>query len=225
MAISAKDLRRLQRALDRVYDDQLRDLIIYREVFRQVGQVWKAATNRSTALDLSNFLQHTYLVAATVGIRRVSEPTPKFPRKGQNTLSLVVLLEELAELNTEFTRDWYVAKYRNKGVRGRFASRDFSEIVGSATANHLPLRQINGDIAAIRRTVAPLKRLVDKAIAHTEADRRRKGRQTWSMIDTAIQLLGTIYRRYYLLLNAASFDPFDVASDVDVAEHLRKIWP
>jgi hypothetical protein len=137
----------------------------------------------------------------------------------------VILLDDIATHNKNLTRQSYLKMYRRRSIQERFGDRDFSRLAGSDAARIVPKQRIRADISAIRRAARPLKRFTDKVVAHTEEDRRRIGRPMWRHIDHTVTLIGDVYKRYYLLLTARSFDPFAVEESIDVAEELSTLWP
>ena len=85
--------------------------------------------------------------------------------------------------------------------------------------------RINRDIRALRAASRKIKKLVDKAIAHTEEDRRKVPRLQYGEIDQAIDLLEMTYRRYCLLLNGSCPNPIVPLDAFDVVQELKRIWP
>ena len=214
-----------RKKLERVYTDQLRDLIENRHIFAQANQVWKQYVGKRNGADLAHWMVQNYWAFAATAIRRIAEPRPRKPRNGQKTISLVILLEDLADNNKLLSREWYISQYRKGTIRDRFGNREFSSLAGSTSARYMPRRRIRSDIRHITRAARPMKLLTDKVIAHTEEDRRKAGRPTSAQIDKAVDVLVDIYKRYYSLLNASTLDTCRAAADVDVSGDLKKIWP
>jgi hypothetical protein len=83
-------------------------------------------------------------------------------------------------------------------------------------------------LISYRSCLKPLdtfRRLANKAIAHTEADRRRLGKLTYQRLDDAIDLLAETYKTYCKLITGACLDPLVQLSYYDVTEYFRRIWP
>ena len=223
MAISKHTIWR--RKLNRIYEEQLRDLIFGRQVFREAQKIWKPYHGTYQGGDLAQWMIQNYHAFAATAVRRIAEPPKKKPPKKQRTLSLLILLEDLASDRKLLSREWYTRMY-SPGLRKHgYADRDFSRIAGSESARFMPLRQIQGDIRRVREAARPLKRLVDKVYAHTEEDRRKKGRPRWRHIDNAVDVVAEVYTRYNSLLNAVSYDPLKTDNMVHVIDDLKKIWP
>jgi len=85
--------------------------------------------------------------------------------------------------------------------------------------------RIERDIAALKRAAGPVKRLVDKVVAHTEEDRRLVGKCRYSDLDEAIDLLEETFRRYRRLIHGSCPEPLGFLRDFNVTNDLRKIWP
>jgi hypothetical protein len=146
------------------------------------------------------------------------------PKSAWQSVSLVILLRDLAKHTDLLTRDRYRRLYRNSVV-ARFADRFFAEFTGSRKATTMPIHRINRDIRALKRVSGPVQRLANKAIAHTEADRRRLGKLTYQRLDDAIDLLAETYKTYCKLITGACLDPLVQLSYYDVTEYFRRIWP
>jgi len=207
-----------RKKLKRIFEEQLQDLLINRHVFRQARQAWAAHANPYDGAELAQAMVQTYIAFAATAVRRLAEPRPKNPRKGQRTLSLVILLEELLDNFKDLSRSSYIAQYPKNSIVYPLAGKHFDEIAGRKNSRHMPASRLRADIAKLKRAAAPTKRLVDKVIAHTEEDRRRKGRPTLEKIDKAIDLVVEVYERYHLLLTARSFEPLRIIDDVDVTD-------
>jgi hypothetical protein len=147
-----------------------------------------------------------------------TKPNPKW-----QSISLVMLLEDLVVHDTALTRQRYKSLYKNS-VALPFADRDFNQIAGNKKATHVTSARIRRDIKAIKVACAPVERLVNKVVAHTEADRRKLGRIKYGQVDVAIDLLETTFKRYSLLVHGTICDPLVPLDEYDVRGDLKKIW-
>lgn len=68
----------------------------------------------------------------------------------------------------------------------RIAGRDFDSIARKRGATHISSGRIDRDIKRLERVAMPVRRLVNKVVAHTERDRRRIGKLKYGQIDAAI---------------------------------------
>jgi len=121
------------------------------------------------------------------------------------------------------TRQRYKGLYKNS-VALRFADRDFNKIARSEKASHVTAVRIRRNVRKIEAACAPVERLVNKVVAHTEEDRRKVGRIKYGQIDRAVDLLESTFQRYSLLVNGSVCNPLLPLDDIDVRADLKKIW-
>ncbi len=216
-----------RRWLDRIDSDQLLNLLINQQVFHQLQEAFHRQSDKYRGAELADWMVQGYVAFAATGIRRMMErPRKEKKKKGEKekkswtSISLVILMEDLKKHDTLLTRDRFSRMYRGK-VCMSLAHRDFDSIVRRKGAKQMTASRIERDIAALRKVAKPVVKLVNKVIAHTEADRRRIGRATYGQIDTAIDLLRETFRRYSLLLNGSVCD----VPKEDVRNDIAKIWP
>lgn len=248
MAMSKPMFSKWCRWLDQIYRDQLHDLLVNQHIFHQFGECTKLYIGKYTAGELAHWMNQGYIAFAATAVRRMIEeppPTPverrcpkcghllplRKPKSRQQSLSLVVLLRDLANHTDLLTVERYRAMYRTlarrfgNSVARRFADRDFAIITRSRNATKMPSSRINRDIAALKRVAEPVRRLVNKVIAHTEADRRRRGKMTYEKLNAAIALLAETFKTYSLLINGKCLTPLVPFSGYDVTKDLNKLWP
>jgi hypothetical protein len=130
----------------------------------------------------------------------------------------------VAANDTVLTRERYRSLYKNS-VALPFADRDFNKIARNKKTSHVTAARIRRDIKEIDAVCAPVERLVNKVVAHTEADRRKVGKIKYGQIDRAINLLEATFQRYSLLIHGRVCDPLVPLDDIDVRADLKKVWP
>jgi hypothetical protein len=208
--------------LNRIYDDQLRDLLLNQHIFRQFSECTGPYIGKRVAGELAEWMAQCYVAFATTAVRRmVEEPST---RKGQKSISLVVLLRDLAAHSNELT----IERYRwlcRRSLPEVLADRIFARISGKKTATRLSSNQIEQDIRNLKRAAEPTRRLVNKIIAHTEEDRRLWGKISYGELNAAIALLSKTFQRYELLITGIRRDPIVPFNGYDVRRDLNKIWP
>lgn len=209
-----------RRWLDRIENDQLQDLLINRHIFHQFRDCITPHLKSNRGSNLSSWMAQNYVASATTAIRRVVEPV----NARWKSISLVILLTELAANESLLTRDRFRKMHKNS-VTKRFADRDFARIAGSKTATHVSKSKINRDICALMAVAKKIKKLVDKVIAHTEEDRRKIPCLYYGQIDKAVDIINEIFQRYSLLLKGSFPSHTAILNDFDVAEDLKQIWP
>lgn len=212
------------RWLKRIENDQLCDLLINRHIFHQLQECTTPYVGTHQGAEVSEWMVHSYIAFAATAIRRMIEPPRKQSNRKWQSISLVILLQDVAANDTVLTRQRYKSLYKNS-VALRFADRDFNKIAGSEKASHVTADRIRRDIRKIETACAPVERLVNKVVAHTEADRRKVGSIKYAQIDSAINLLEAMFQRYSLLIHGKVCDPLVPLDDIDVRADFKKIWP
>ena len=220
MANNAQVFRKWRRWLQRIENDQLQDLLIDRHIFHQFRDCITPHVGSNRGADLASWMGQNYVAFAATAIRRMVEP----PKTSWKSISLIILLTDLAANDSLLTRERFRGLYENS-VAKPFADRDFATITGSKAATKMSAARINRDIRALKAASRKIKKLVDKVVAHTEADRRKVPRVQYGEIDKAIDLLEQTYRRYFLLLSGSCPNPIVPLDAFDVAPDLKRIWP
>lgn len=227
--------RKWDRWLKRI-KEELTELVIQQAHFRELQQVVAPYKGRVTGAEIARWMVQGYAAYACMGIRRLTESSSKKPppKTGDPrlTISLVVLLEDLAANNFELTRSRQRKMYQRAmrhlrdGIGTRTADRVFEQVARSKTANVVSASRIKRDIKALKRAANPIKKRVDKVYAHTERDRRRIGRPVYFReIDVAIKILLETYRRYARLLQGRVEQELVPEDEFDIVTDLKKIWP
>jgi len=218
--MSRQHIARWRAWLGRIETEQLQDLLINRHIFHQFRDCIERHLGSDRAADLASWMGQNYVAFAATAIRRMVEP----PKASWKSISLIILLTDLAANDSLLTRERFRELYKNS-VAKRVADRDFATITGSKAATNMSAARINRDIRALKAASKKIKKLVDKVVAHTEADRRKVPRVQYSEIDKAIDLLEAAFKRYHLLLNGSCPDPIVPLDDFDVVQDLKRIWP
>jgi hypothetical protein len=161
---------------------------------------------------------HTAFVATAV--RRIVET----PSKKWKSISLRILLEDMAKNDIELSRERFLILYRGSSAR-RFGDRDFNRITRERGTSRLTSNRITRDIKELERACAPVHRLVNKVVAHTEEDRRKIGKPRFRDFDKAIEKIVVTFQRYALLLNGKNSQPLVPLDDYDISESLKLLWP
>jgi len=230
MGISADRFPKWRRWLDRILEEQLDPLLVSRHIHRQLSDCLSKYEGTSKSAELAVWMDQGYVAFAATRIRCMIEQPRRQPKKlkqrrGWKSLSLVILLEKLKTNHAVFTRERFRRMYRRAGVHERLADRDFDRIARKRGAIYIARARIERDIAALKRVAAPVKRLVDKVVAHTEEDRRRVGKCSYNDLDKAIDLLEETFCRYRSLIHGSCPDLLGSLKGLDVTNDLLKIWP
>ena len=241
--MSNRRFRKWRRWLDRILVEQLTGLIGSQQVFRQLGACTAPYAGTTRSADLAAWMTQGYIAFAATTVRRMlEEPTrPPKPKlcptcgttivkpKPQDSLSLVVLLRDIEhaiEQNaTLFTRSSLRKRYTDKNLPARFGGRDFNKISRSKTAKALSASRVRREIDTLNRVARPVRRLVNKAVAHTSRDRRKLGRTTFQQLNDAIDALAETYRLYSILIVGSCPDPLVPEDEYDVVADFKRVWP
>lgn len=206
--------------LNRIEKEQLVDLLVYRHIFQQLQECTAPHVGTYQGVELVEWMVQNYIAFAATAIRRLMER----PKKSWKSISLRILLEDMAANDEMLTRLRYRSLYKNS-VALPVADRDFDKIARNKKASHVTAARIRRDIKEIEAACAPVERLVNKVVAHTEADRRKVGKIRYGQIDRAINLLEATFQRYSLLIHGSVCNPLVPLDDIDVRADLKKIWP
>ncbi len=221
------------RWLDQI-KNELIELVVQQRHFHELQDTIAPHVGEDTGVELARWIAQAYYAYACLAVRRLVEgPKSNVPKKGDPklTISLVVLLEDLATNNSELirarTRRLYLRHMRHLGddVAIRAADRDFDQVARKKRGREISVSRIKRDIASIRKAAKRIKRRVDKVYAHTERDRRRIGKPLRLVeIDAAIKTLVEMHRLYALLIQGRDVRGLAPA-EFEISSDLRKIWP
>jgi hypothetical protein len=214
---------------------ELVELVVQRQHFQELLAVTEPYRGRRTGAEAARWMAQGYYAYACLAVRRMTEaPKQNVPKKGDPrlTISLVVLLEDLAANASELTRDRQRRMYKHhmravsESVAIGAADCAFDQAARTKGASEMPVSRIRRDIAALKRTAKRIRRRVDKVYAHTERDKRRIGRHVRSAeIDMAIDLLIEVHRRYTLLVQGRDVRELVPEGGFDITSDLKKLWP
>jgi hypothetical protein len=208
-----------RRWLDRIERDQLRDLLINRHICHQLRDCIRPYAGTDQGAELAGWMVQNYVAFATTAIRRMMEP----PKNRWRSISMVILLQDLASHDTLLTRERFRRLYKSPAGKP-FADRDFDRIATSKTATFISSARINRDLRALKAASRKITSLVNKVIAHTEEDRRKVPRVQYGQLDKAIDLLEATFSRYSLLLKGSCSSPIVPVDGFAVVEDLKRIW-
>ena len=224
MSTSTILLRKWRRWLERIRNDQLQDLVINWHIFKQLQECTTPYVGTMHGAELSRWMVQNYVAFSVTAIRRVIETPRRTPNPDWRSISLVILLDDMAKNDSVLTRSRFRGLY-GKSIAIHFADRDFNRISRNKRASQISAQRIRRDIGVIDRTCSPIKRLADKVVAHTEEDRRRIGRMKYGQIDRAVKVLIDTFERYSLLVNGSSCDLLESLTRVNVRSDFKKLWP
>ncbi len=205
--------------LVRIDREQLTELLMNRDVFAQMNECAAPYVGSYEAAHLHRWMSQNYVAFAATAIRRMMER----PKKTWNSISFCILLKDLAANEAILTRERYRKLYENSNAK-LFADKHFDRILQSQGAPYMSAAKIESDISALEQICEPVFQLVNKVIAHTEADPNKVGRTSFAQIDAAIDALLATYSRYKQLITGNEYSDLPYTS-FDVRDDFRKLWP
>lgn len=212
----------LKTELDEVYSKQLDKLLIFQHFFKQLTSSLPLAEQHSglggdyddQADDLKWFLYDGYIAHNCLAVRKMID-------KDKQSYSLRRVLEKLKGQVSAVTREAFRRHYADGGIPADLADRDYGVITNKQP--QLTEAIIEADIGALEKIAEPVKRVVDKAIAHTEKNYAND--TTHGQIDQAIDVLKATYNRYALLLGSYLARDDEIAELNSIELPLARVFP
>jgi hypothetical protein len=220
MASSTPLIRKWRRWLKRIEQEQLQDLLINQHFFNEFRAHYASHGHGADHAELAEWIVQAHIAFIATAIRRIMEK----PNRSWNSISLRILLEDMAKNDTELTRERYLAMYRGAS-RERFGNRDFDQIVRRSGAKKMAAHRINRDLKELDHICMSVFRLVNKVIAHTEQDRRKIGKTKYGDFDKAIGKIVVTFQRYDLLINGKTGESLVPLDEYDISDSLNVLWP
>jgi hypothetical protein len=197
-------------------------LLINRHVYRQLADGFAGRFREDDGHALFDWSQQVYIAFAATAIRRMAEKGWVTKSGKRKSVSLVGLLEDMGSSVDVLTRERFGRLYP-RHVPSGLVDRDFEGIVRCRKKTEMPPGRIKRDIREIVRVCAPIRRLTDKSVAHSDRDRRTVGKVSIRQIDNAVNVLEATYRRYCLLVNGVVRSGVPLA-DYDVSQDVRRLF-
>ncbi len=216
-------VRRWKRWLT-IIRDEIWELSHKRRVFQTIAEAFQ--TNpvlQQSGGTLWLWLAENYTSTAAVAVRRQADRSVRRP-----VVSFERLLTEIADNPGVLTREWFVRQYvrgQPAMTRGDFQRRgehDFESFAGRG-AKRISPRRVLSDRRRLRRVAARVGHYVNKRIAH-RARRGYRGPATFADLNAAIDELGRLLARYWLLLNQGGMVSVEPVIQEDWEAALRVPW-
>ena len=213
-------IRKWRKWLRRIEQEQLQGLLINQHFFRQFRDHTERHAGSADHAEFAEWIVHSHIAFVATAIRRIVEK----PNRNWKSISLRRLLEDMARNDTELTRQRFVGLYRG-AHKSRFGEQDFNRISRQKGAIKVASSRITRDIEELERACAPVHRLVNKVVAHTEEDGRKIGKTRFGDFGKAIDKIVITFQRYDLLLNGKNSQPLVPLDEYDISESLKLLWP
>jgi hypothetical protein len=186
-----------------------------RNAYRTVGKIVDDNGTLPSSLFF-NYAQRTYATTQCAAIRRQAYPS--------RVVSLASLFAEIADEPERMTRERYVALHEDPDPYFQeLAKKTFTEKFAGDVWDHIDPAIVESDLAKLRGAAETIEKHTDRNIAH--ADRvGAKALATFGEIDTAIDVVGELFRKYALLLTAAGWATLEPVPQEDWLSVFRQPW-
>ena len=182
--------------------DALRDEVLGLHHSRRVWRAVRVMIETNPDVHRSGIAEHwlteCYSVAQLSAVRRQVD-------RRKDVVSLWRLLDELARKPTMATRSWFAAELQSRPESAPYATRlsaEFDTFAGTG-ASTVDKRTAEADRDRLWTAAEAAKLVVDQSVAHqtdvTGAARPGTALITWGELDTAIDTVGELYKKYYRL--------------------------
>jgi hypothetical protein len=194
----------------------------HRDTFQEVHRI-AAENGQLPDSYFWDFLRDTYATSQAVAVRRQAETDAQVCTLGR-------LLVEITGDSQRLTRAFWVGMWdpgpQPSGLSQPLgvmeANRQFDEYFACSTGEHLDPEIPRDDLTSLTAAAASVKTYVDQHVAHSDA-RPQPGMPTFDDLNSAIDMIGHLFRRYASLLTAASYTLVPVHQD-DWLAVFRQPW-
>lgn len=198
------EFSRWGRWLDAVTTEVLR-LHTDREVWREVREMLQ----QNPKLPGSYFLDMiaiSYAESAAIAVRRLTESNRRRDKEGRIrpkpklVRSVLGLVEDLQDKNHLLTRKRFVRRYPIDMQHAGLADRDYDHLAGKG-ARVVSKRRLAREIAAMRQAAGPIRRYVNRHIAHHDKKPMRR-LPTYTDLNRAIDAIGKSLAMCHLVIRS-----------------------
>jgi hypothetical protein len=212
-------IEKWQRDIARIQNQVIR-LLDYRR-WNHVYELIVAANPRlRPGIPVLDYFRNVYGDYAVMAIRRQAKPH-------KDSVSLLGLLEDLAENASFITRDWTRALYQQPSpLTGHQYDVDMATFLADSTfkqfadgsCEKLDMDLVRGDIERLKNATKEILTHSDRVVAHDDP-RGPEFQINFDGLNSAIDVIEDIAKRYILLLTGASMlqmTPIDSTNSVSV---------
>ncbi len=177
-----------------IFED-VQSALINRTIFQEVRAMIDANPKIQKHSSFYEWMANVYADSGLMAVRRQLDTDTR-------SVSLTRLLKDIAEHPHVLSRDRFVALYRWE--LQDLAHRDFDREVGQG-APHIDPHVVEANLEAFREATADIERYGTKRVAHLDAEGPTNV-PTFGELETVLELLRTLLKKYMLLLRAVSYD-------------------
>ena len=179
-----------------VIKGEVRELVIAKDMFQQMQKMIEDNPLLHRPSLFYRYFSNTYVSHVVIGLRRQI-------KGGDQSISMSRLFEEMIETPEVLTRTYFVKLYEDSVVQD-FADKDFNQFADPG-AKHINPSLVEADLARLREASKHCEVFADKRVAHRDKA-ELKALPTYNDVHGSIDLLNSLYSRYYLLFHAGSMD-------------------
>lgn len=193
---------------------EIQDLVIAKHTFHEVQKMIVENSRLQNPNLFYRYFTSAYVSHVVIGLRRQIKTDPE-------SISLVLLLQELEKTPELLNRKYYVSLYEGSAVEF-LANGDFEKFA-VPNGDHIDPAIVKADLQKLRDTIRCCEEFADKRIAHRDK-RDPKILPTYNEVDACIDLLDELYVQYLLRFQAKKMNSLLPTLQYDWKEIFRIPW-
>jgi len=180
-----------------ILNDETMNLHKQRHIYYEVSEIIKNNPQVQKPTDFFFWVSVWYSSSMAVAVRKQAD-------KDKNSISFRRLLEGIKNNPQVISRVRFKELFVDGNYREFLADADFDRYVG-AGKEHIDPAIVQHEIDELIVKTSKLKHYVDKRVAHHDKD-EFKAIPKYSDMDEAIDFIGSLYQRYFLIFRCLSHD-------------------
>jgi hypothetical protein len=198
--------------------DDMIDMHFRRLIWKRVGEIAEANREvRNQGSAFWDFLRDTYAVTQAIAIRRQADTD-------RRVCSLALVIKQMRDNAEALTRDSYVSLWdQNDELLVQRGQRNFDLLAGEG-GDHLDPAIPTADLEALKAAAERVRIYVNEHIAHDMANPTIPEMPTYSDLHDAIDALGEICKKYFVVLTADSMHTWEPFMQHDWEAIFRVAW-
>jgi hypothetical protein len=184
------------RGWSREFIAEVGDLMWKRQIYRDLNEVARHNDAIGQPGDFLHWIRVNYVESMAIGLRRLLDVHPA-------SITPARLLFELIECPRTITRREHLTFYKGTLLR-EVGDRTFDNIAGTGST-FLRERTIRADLRRMERAGAPIRRYVNKRIAHRARQGALRRVPTFEELHDALDVLDGVVVKYHTLLTAEGY--------------------
>jgi hypothetical protein len=169
---------------------QARQLFTQRHIYYEVREIVRNNSRIQKPTDFFFWLSVWYASSMTVAVRKQSD-------NSRDSVSYRRLLEDIKAHPEVISRTRFKQRFVDGNYREHLADLDFDRYVG-AGREHIDPAVVQSEIDELEAKTAKIRHYVNKRVAHHDK-KEFKAIPQYSDLDEAIDYIGSLYKRYFLI--------------------------